>query len=119
MSVSGSEPQKALWNRTQNRLLADPLFVPHGFWMRGLGLLIRPPLRNGEGLWLSPSGGIHTWGMRYPIAVLFVNADGKVLRVLPHVPPCRVAFAPHGTRSVAELLVSAPLPKVGDLVEVR
>lgn len=111
--------QAALWNRTQERLIAAPLFVPAGFWKRGLGLLSRPPLRPGEGLWMDPAGGIHTWGMRYPIAVLFVGTDGSVLRVLPQVPPWRVALAPRGTRSVAELPVGAPLPTVGDRLELR
>ena len=87
--------------------------------MVGLGLLALPPLRAGEGVWLSPAASIHTWGMRYPISVFFVDAEGQVLRVLPRVPPWRVALAPRGTRAVAELPVGAPLPEVGDWLELR
>jgi hypothetical protein len=111
--------EPVLWNRTQNVQIAAPLFVPEGFWARGLGLLVRPPLQAGQGLWLAPAGGIHTWGMRYPIAVVFADANLRVLRVLPRMPPQRVALAPRGTRAVAELSLDALLPRTGDQLEVR
>jgi uncharacterized protein len=46
---------------------------------RTIGLLMTPTLSEGEGLWLSPCPSIHTFFMRYPIDVLFVDAQGKVL----------------------------------------
>jgi uncharacterized membrane protein (UPF0127 family) len=70
---------------------------------RGLGLLGRPPLREGEALWLSPCGGVHTWGMRYAIDVLFLDAEMRVVGVRRGVGPWSVAPAPRGTRSVIEL----------------
>jgi len=89
------------------RVVARNLYHARSFWDRGLGLLARPRLRSGEGLWLDPGGGIHTWAMRYPIDVLFLDHERVVLRVLRGLPPWRLGWAPRGTRSVVELPAGA------------
>jgi hypothetical protein len=83
--------------------IARHLFCPAHPLLRLLGLLVHPPLREGEALWLDPCGGIHTWGMRYPIDVLFLDRELRVLRVARNIRPWRMALAPRGTRSVVEL----------------
>ena len=92
-----------LRNRTRGVVLARRVYQPVGAWEWALGLLVRPPLLPGEALWLNPCGGIHTWGMRYPIDVVFLDADHIVLKVARAVKPWRLVFAPRGTRSVLEL----------------
>ena len=74
-----------------------------GFVSRFLGLMGRRALPGGEGLLLVPGGSIHTLFMRFPIDVVFVAADGAVLRVAPAVRPWRLARAPRGTRLTLEL----------------
>lgn len=82
-----------------------------------MGLLARPPLGQGEALWLDPCGGIHTWGMPYAIDVLFLSCEGVVLRVARDVRPWRMVFAPRRTRSVIELRASeARRVAVGDCI---
>lgn len=81
------------------------------------GLTVRPKLRAGEALWLEPCGGIHTFGMRYAIGVVLLDARLEVLGVYPRVRPCRVVLPRHGARIALELLpedlVAADL-RVGD-----
>lgn len=89
--------------RRTGRTLARVLLRPRGFRQWAFGLLARPPLAEGEALWLDPCGGVHTWGMRYSIDVLFLDRAHRVLRAARHVPPWRVVPAPRGTRSVLEL----------------
>ena len=61
-------------------------------WLaRLVGLLGTPDLAADEGLWITPCGSVHTWGMRIPIACAFLDADGRVLRVIDPLPPWRVA----------------------------
>lgn len=93
----------ALHNASRGAMLARRLYCPRRFWARNLGLLARPPLREGEALWLDPCGGIHTWGVRYPIDVLFLDRQHCILAVARQVRPWRVVLAPPGTRSVVEL----------------
>lgn len=53
------------------------------------GLLARPALRSNEGMLLHSCNMIHTFGMRYPIDVLFLRRDGLVLKIAETVKPRR------------------------------
>ena len=55
------------------------------------GLLGRTKLERGEGLLLRPASSIHMWFMRFPIDALFLDGDNRVLRVVEHLAPWRVA----------------------------
>jgi uncharacterized membrane protein (UPF0127 family) len=68
---------------------------------RLVGLLATPDLADGEGLWLEPCSSVHTWGMQIPIACAFLDAHGRVLRVVDPLPPWRRA-AVRGARAVVE-----------------
>ena len=72
------------------------------FVARALGLLVGTPLDPGEGLLIAPCASIHTIGMRYPIDVVFVDREARVLRVCPEVRAGRMRFAPRA-RGVLEL----------------
>ena len=60
---------------------------------RRRGLLGRQSLSDGEGLVIAPSQGIHTFGMRFPIDVIGVARDGRVVKIRGAVPPRRLVFA--------------------------
>jgi uncharacterized membrane protein (UPF0127 family) len=66
------------------------------------GLLGRSDLPRGEGILLRPAGSIHTFFMRFPIDVVFLDADDRVLEVVPQLAPWRAAGV-KGARSVLEL----------------
>src|SRR3954469_22197720 len=66
------------------------------------GLLGRRDLPAGQGLLLRPSPSIHTWFMRFPIDVVFLDAELHVLDVVPELRPWRMAWQ-KGTRAVLEL----------------
>jgi len=72
------------------------------FWLRLRGLLFRPPLRTHQALWIIPCNAIHMLGMRYPIDVVFLDAEGWVLQVKKSVTPGRAASC-RGAKSVLEL----------------
>lgn len=57
---------------------------------RRRGLLGKASLGNDEGLVIAPTQGIHTFGMRFPVDVVFVDRSGRVLKVAANVPPNRV-----------------------------
>lgn len=54
------------------------------------GLLARPRLAPGQALLLKPCNMVHTLGMRYPIDVVFLARDGRVLDVASAVAPWRM-----------------------------
>lgn len=73
------------------------------FIERGRGLLGHPPLLPGQALWIARCPSIHTVGMRYPIDVVFLDADHCVLRVAIGVSPLRFRWCKGAVR-VVELL---------------
>ena len=83
--------------------IANEVKVASSFVSRLVGLLPRSRIDAQEGLWLEPGGSVHTLGMRFPIDVLFLNYELKVLKVAAHLRPQRFAAAPAGTRFVLEL----------------
>ena len=68
-----------------------------------VGLLGRKELGEGTGLWLEPCNGIHTFAMRFPIDVLFLDREGRALKMVSGVRPWRVCGPVRGARVVIEL----------------
>jgi uncharacterized protein len=66
-------------NVTRGVELGQRVQVASSLLDRAVGLLLTPSLKPGEGLWISPCKSIHTFFMRYPIDVLFIDQDGKIL----------------------------------------
>jgi uncharacterized membrane protein (UPF0127 family) len=69
---------------------------------RLVGLLGRRSLPPGEGMLIRPASSVHTFFMRFPIDVVFLDRRGVVVGVRRSVPPWRAAFA-RRARSVLEL----------------
>ena len=68
------------------------------------GLLGRPKLFPGDGIVMRPGWSIHTAFMRFPIDVMFVDADQVVLKVVPGLKPWHAALC-RGAHDVVELAV--------------
>ena len=60
---------------------------------RRRGLLDSEGLTDGEGLVIAPSQGVHTFGMRFPIDVVGVARDGRIVSIRPAVPPRRLVLS--------------------------
>jgi uncharacterized membrane protein (UPF0127 family) len=88
------------------RVVCPTLSVADTARTRMKGLLGRRSLDDGEGLLLRPAGSIHTAFMRFPIDAVFLDADMRVLRVAPNLPPWRLAVQ-RGAKAVVELPAGA------------
>ena len=56
------------------------------------GLLGRTELPPDEGILLRPASSVHTWFMRFPIDVVFLDRNLTVLRIVPSLRPWRAAW---------------------------
>ena len=92
----------SLVSDARGRVLADRCRVAATPAQRLRGLLGRPALRDGDGLLLTPCASVHTLFLRHSIEVVFLAADGEVLRVVQHLRPWCGASC-RGARSVLEL----------------
>ncbi len=91
-----------VFNLTTGKLLARDARLAAGFFSRLRGLLGTKYLPAGGGLVLRPCNSIHTFGMNYPIDVVFVDDEGKVARTAAFLGPRRVMMC-QGSRFVVEL----------------
>src|SRR5262245_13727404 len=90
-------------NQTRERVLADRCDVARSFFARGRGLLGRVGLAAGEGLLIYPEWSVHSFFMRFPIDVLFVSKEDRVMAVCAAMAPNRPFAGSWGARYVIEL----------------
>jgi len=77
---------------TLKAVLADRLKRAEGFGQQLIGLIGAPVLPAGSGLWLPRCNAIHTFGLRFPIDVLFADVSWRVVRLLHTLPPLRICL---------------------------
>ena len=90
-------------NASLGTVLADRVGVAASRTARAVGLLTRSGLEPGEALWIVPSRGVHTWGMRFSIDVLALDEGGTVIDAVPNMGPWRMRLPKRGTAGVLEL----------------
>jgi uncharacterized membrane protein (UPF0127 family) len=83
-------------------ILGSAVPVATGPASRLLGLALLPRERAGAGLLIRRCRSVHTFGMRFPIDVLFLDEANRVVELRRGVPPCRVIRCP-GAMAVLEL----------------
>jgi uncharacterized protein len=109
------------YNVTKNAVLATNVEKADDFFSRGVGLLGRAGLGEGEALWLVPGKSIHTWFMRFSIDALFLDKGLSVVKVMEDMRPWRVSPWVGEAHSVLELQGGAlkGAVSVGDKLEMR
>lgn len=90
-------------NLTRNTELGDRIRIAQTSLTRMIGLLPRRHLSPGEGLLIRPSQGVHTIGMRFPIDVIFLDANFGVIHLHRSMQPFRLTAVHWKSRSVLEL----------------
>ena len=125
---SGARTPGVARNLERDTLLAERLETAASFGGKLMGLMGRPSLPAGDGLWLPGGNGIHMMFMRFPIDAVFVSkagADGS--RVVKSVHRRVRAWTGlvlwvRGAAGVLELpvgTIDASGTAVGDRVEIR
>lgn len=64
--------------------------IAGNFIERARGLLFSDPLPEGHFLYIPNCRSVHTFGMRYPLIVIFLDQEGHVLHVYQNVKPMRI-----------------------------
>jgi len=112
-------------NVTRGTVLASQLESAGGLWGKFMGLMGRPSLPSGCGLWLPDSNGIHMMFMRFPIDAVFVSRPDpsglrRVVSVHRSLPAWRgIVPLVRGAHGVLELpvgTIDASATAVGDEV---
>ena len=89
---------------------------------RAVGLLSRKRFDPGDGLFITPCRGVHTWFMRYPIDIVALNEDGVVVDAVSDLGPWRIRLPRPGSVNVLEVpagSLSRSKTKVGHRIEMK
>jgi len=121
--MSPRGPKGYAFNRTRTTYLATDLLIAHTHWSRFRGLMATDSSRfcRGQGLWINPSHGIHTFAMRFPIDAVYLDRDRIVIHIEEGLKPWRMAAVRIQASSVLELptgTVGESLTVVGDQVDI-
>jgi uncharacterized membrane protein (UPF0127 family) len=79
-------------NQTKMVVIADFAQVANTSATRRKGLLGRQSFNQGEGLWISPCESIHTFWMKFPIDVIYLNRKKEVCKIRTAVVPWRLSI---------------------------
>jgi len=114
-----------LINQTKNTVLAKDVFIAKTPFLRIKGLLGRKTFPAGQAIILEPCNSIHTFFMRFPIDVVFVDKNYKIINALPGLNPnrisriywrsCRVIELPAGILNLTNTQVQDQLQLLSNL----
>ena len=78
-------------NLTRNTQLAQNAQLAGNGRNRRKGLLGRESLPDGEGLWIVPCEAVHTFWMRFPIDLVYLDRRHQVVKIRANVRPWRLS----------------------------
>lgn len=81
----------------------ERLRVAEGFFARLRGLMFEKDLPRGEALLIPRCSAVHTCFMRFPLDLVFLDADGRTVKTVRDVKPWRLCvFGGRRAKSVVE-----------------
>ena len=112
-------PKLRVRNQTKNTSLGDSVGIADTSATRRTGLLKHSRLEPGQGLWIAPSEAVHTFGMKFPIDVLFLDKKRKVLKIKNEMQRSRMAIClrAHSVLELPSGTAAAMQTTVGDQLE--
>lgn len=107
-------------NLTRHTALGNGIEIAGSGGTRRKGLLGRRGLERGGGLWIVPCESVHTFFMRFPIDLVYLDRKNRVRKVRHAVGPWRISLC-LSAHSVLELPAGTARESGtvrGDLVEI-
>lgn len=93
-------PRLALYAAESTRVVASELESAFDSATRRRGLLGRSGLAAGHALIIAPCNGVHTFGMQFPIDVIYAARDGRVVKLTPNLVRNRISLAPRAFATI-------------------
>ena len=110
-----------VYNRTRQSFLSLGVSIADTFFTSLKGLMGRRKLPPDDGLWVIPCQGIHTIGVLFPIDVIYLDADRKVIHLVEHLSPFRIGPIKTSCESVLEMparTIYSSHTQMGDLLTI-
>lgn len=75
----------------------------NGFWGRFMGLMLTPGFALDHALLITRCPSVHTFFMRYALDLVYLDRNGRVVRLVEHLRPWRISFGGPAATQVLEL----------------
>ncbi len=112
------ERQKyCVYNQTRECFLSLGVTAADTVFARLRGLIGRLSLKSDEGIWVVPSSGVHTLGVLFPLDLIYLDENHRVIHIVEHFPTFRIAPLRVKSESVLELVthtIYSSQTQVGD-----
>ncbi|MBI2687102.1 MAG: DUF192 domain-containing protein [Acidobacteria bacterium] len=79
-------------NVSRNSVVTTNADIADTSQKRRTGLLKHDNLAAGEGLWIVPCEAVHTFGMKFPIDVLYLSRQKRVLKIRDNMRKSRMSL---------------------------
>lgn len=108
-------------HKKTDRTVASNVKHANTFFSRMMGLMFVKEIKGMDGLILDPCNSIHNCFVRFPIDVVFLDKENKVVKIIRSFKPWRFTRIYFKARRVLELPSGALLEDIecGDELEVR
>ena len=109
-------------NQTRDTIIGSQVTIADTSLSRMFGLLGKRGLSAGEGLWIKPSSGVHTVGMKFTIDVIGLDNELKVVKLWRNLVPYRLTSVSWKMKSVIELpagRIDECQVEVGDTLTIK
>lgn len=109
-------------NSTRNTTLANKGNIANTFLTRLVGLLGKSKMEKGEGLLIQPCSSVHTFFMRFPIDIVYIDKNNKVTKIVKNLKPFRASFGTINTNAVIELpvgIIDETNTSKGDVIVIK
>jgi len=108
-------------NNTRNTVLAQAAELADSGATRRTGLLKHERLAPGEGLWIVPCEAVHTFFMKFPIDLVYLDKKRKVRKVRHAVPAWRMSacLTAHSVLELPAGTVAESGTAVGDILAIE
>jgi uncharacterized protein len=108
-------------NDTRKTVLAEAADLADTSATRRTGLLKHERLGPGEGLWIVPCESVHTFFMKFPIDLVYLDRGRKVRKVRHAVPAWRLSacLAAHSVLELPAGTVASTGTVVGDVLAME
>lgn len=112
-----------VYNTSRETFLATEAIVANTYSRRLIGLLGKTKawMRPGNGLWIVPSRGVHTIGMLFPIDLVFLDQQRRVIHLEEHIRPFKISRVCLRASTVLELppyTIFRTGTRLGDALEI-
>jgi uncharacterized membrane protein (UPF0127 family) len=118
-TVSVTEKRLVVTNQLRSTVLATSLEVADTGPKRNKGLLGRDGLAPGGGLWIVPCESVHTFFMRFPIDLVYLDRSNTIRKVRSSVGAWRMSacLSAHSILELPAGTIHATQTQVGDVLE--